>query len=39
MREHEQEIRCFGHLYLAQILMDELHGYRSFADSGGNSLH
>src|SRR5580700_8021991 len=29
----------FDHLYLAQILMDELHCYRSFAHARRHALH
>src|SRR5437016_4610451 len=28
-----------AHLYLAQILMDELHGHRALTDSGGHAFN
>ncbi len=33
-----QQFQCVGHLYLAQVLMDELNRYRSFANSGRHSF-
>ena len=34
-----KQFRFFDHLYLAQILMDELHGHRPFTDSGSDPFH
>src|SRR5579862_123658 len=36
---HTTEVRFFDHLDLAQILMDELNGDRSFTDSGSHALY
>ena len=33
-----QQFQCFRHLYLAQVLMDELHRHRSFANAGSHAL-
>src|SRR6516165_821893 len=38
-RRHAKQFSFVDHLDLAQILMDELDGNRSFADSGGHALH